>query len=110
MPTTIPIRPNVASQTFKVDLEGNTYNFRVIYNSRVGIWTMDISDEDGVELCNGVTMVLGADLIDQFNLGIGGLVMYELGTTGLDATAADLGERIFLAHLTEQELANGATV
>jgi len=108
--TEIPIESGVPSQTFKVDLEGDTYNFRVIYNTRVGVWTFDLSDEDGVELCSGVTMVLSADLIDQFNLGIGSLFMLEEGSTNIDAGVSDLGDRIILAHLTPQEVLDGVTV
>jgi len=101
--TEIPIEPAVYSQTFKVDLEDNTYNFRTIYNSRVGVWTFDLSDEAGTTLAGGVTMVLGADLIDQYNLGIGALIMAEEGITGIDAGPDDLGSRILLIHLTEEE-------
>jgi len=100
--TEIPIEPAVYSQTFKVDLEDNTYNFRTIYNSRVGVWTFDLSDEAGTTLAGGVTMVLGADLIDQYNLGIGALIMAEEGITGIDAGPDDLGSRILLIHLTEE--------
>ncbi len=108
--TEIPIESGLPSQTLKVDLEGNTYNFRIIFNSRVCVWTMDISDEADNTLCSGVAMVLGADLINQFNLGIGKLIMIENGSTGLDATADDLGDRIILAHLEEGETIDVTTV
>ena len=108
--TEIPIESGVPSQTLKVDLEGNTYNFRIIYNSRTGVWTFDLTDEDDVDLVSGVAMVLGASLIGQFNLGIGALAMVEQGATGLDATADDLGERILLVHLTEEDIANLETL
>ena len=101
--TEIPIESGVPSQTLKVDLEGNTYNFRIIYNSRIGVWTFDLTDEDGNCLASGVTMVLGANLIDQYNLNIGGLYMAEEGVTGEDATSEDLGSRVLLIHLTEEE-------
>jgi hypothetical protein len=108
--TEIPIESGVPSQTFKVDLDENTYNFRVIYNTRLGTWTFDLSDEDGVALCSGVTMVLSADLINQFNLGIGSLFMLEEGSTRVDASVDDLGDRIILAYLTPQEVLDGVTV
>lgn len=102
--TEIPIESGVPSQTFKVDLEGDTYNFRIIYNTRVGVWTFDLSNEDGESLADGVTMVMGTDLIDQYNLNIGALIMAEEGITRLDAGVDDLGERVLLIHLTEEEV------
>ena len=103
--TEIPIESGVPSQTLKVDLEGDAYNFRIIYNTRVGVWTFDLSNEDGEALASGVTMVMGADLIDQYNLGIGALVMVEEGITGIDAGVDDLGDRVIFLHLTEEEVA-----
>lgn len=108
--TEIPVEHGVPSQTLKVDLEGNTYNIRIIYNTRVGVWTLDLSNESGAPLASGVTMVLGADLINQFNLGIGALVMVEDGSTRLDASSEDLGSRILLIHLTPEEVANGSAI
>ena len=102
--TEIPIESGVPSQTLKVDLEGNVYNFRIIYNTRVGVWTFDLSSEDGIALASGVTMVMGSDMIDQYNLGIGALVMLEEGISRLDAGVDDLGGRILLIHLTPEEV------
>jgi hypothetical protein len=110
MPTEIPLKTGVPSQTFKVDLEGNTYNFRVMYNSRIGVWTFDLSDEDGNPLASGVTMVLGADLIDQFNLGIGSLIMVSLSPQRADASDSNLGSEILLVHVTQEEKENGITI
>ena len=108
--TEIPITPELPSQTFKVDLEGVTYNFRIIYNTRIGVWTLDINDENSEHLAGGIALVKGVDLVDQLKLGLGGLFKIEVGTSKEDATFAGLGVNVLLIHLTEEEIENGLTV
>jgi len=109
MPTTIPLTTD-PSQTFQVDLEGTVFTFRVIFNTRKQMWTMDIADADGVELVSGIPLLLGANMVNQFNLDIGALVMVEDGDTGLDAGPDDLGTRVLLANVTQKELDNEQAV
>jgi hypothetical protein len=108
--TEIPIDPTLASQTFKTDLEGNTYNFRVYYNSRGGYYAMDLSNENDELLVGGITLVMGGDIINQHELNIGGMFVVESGDTAIDPVFGELGSTHFLVHLTEQELADGITV
>ncbi len=104
--TEIPLLTGEPAQSLRVELEGELYNFRVTYNERLAVWGLDISDVDAVELASGVLLVVGADLLNPYNLGIGGLFVAEVGTTGGDADADNLGDVYQLIHLTEQETAD----
>ena len=104
----IPLSQNYSS-VFNIDLEGESYTFKTLYNSRFGNWSFNILKDD-VEIISGVNMVLGSDIIGQYNLGIGVLFMVDLDQTNLDATAFDIGKRVVLVHATEEEIANALTV
>ena len=104
----IPLSNNY-SALFKIVLNGETYDFRTLYNSRFGNWSFDII-KNNVEFITGINMVLGTDIIGQFNLGIGVLFMADLESFNLDATAFDIGERVVLVHTTEEEIQNALTV
>jgi len=104
----IPLSQNYSS-IFTIDIEGETYQFKVIYNSRFGNWSFNIIKND-IEIITGVSMILGTDIVGQFNLGIGILFMADLDQTNLDATAFDIGTRIVLVRATEEEIQNALTV
>ena len=104
----IPLSQNY-SATFTIDLNGEVYTFRTLYNSRFGNWSFDLLKDD-VEIASGISMILGSDIIDQFNFNIGVLFMVDLETTNLDATAFDIGERVVLVHTTQEEIENALTV
>lgn len=108
--TEIPLLTGEPAQSLRVELEGELYNFRITYNERLAAWGLDLSDVDAVALASGVLLVTGADLIAPYNLDIGGLFMAEIGTTGGDAGATNLGGVYKLIHLTEQELEDGVAV
>ena len=103
MPTTLPLT-NSPSQTFEVDFESAIYTCRVAWNSRAEWWFIDILDADEVVLINGVPLLLGSNIIEQYNLGIGGLSVINTEGTEEDATSENLGTTVLLIHLTEAEL------
>ena len=108
--TEIPLLIGEPAQSLRVELEGELYNFRITYNERLGAWSLDLSDVDAVALASGILLVVGADLLNAYNLNIGGLFMVEIGTTGGDAGADNLGDVYKLIHLTAQELEDVSTV
>jgi len=108
--TEIPLLTGEPSPSLRVDLEGELYNFRITYNERLNAWALDLSDVDAVALASGVLLVVGVDLLNAYNLNIGGLFMVEVGTTGGDAGADNLGDVYKLIHLTAQELEDVSTV
>jgi len=104
----IPLSQNY-SALFNVELDGELYQFRTLYNSRFGNWSFDLFRDD-VEIATGISMILGSDIVDQFNLGVGVLFMVDLETSTIDANAFDIGERVVLVHTTEEEIADAFTV
>jgi len=103
MPQQIPLTAD-GEQFFTITLEDTPVRLRVRRNTRQGVWYLDIYDEDAEPVVQGVAMVLGADILAQYSLGLGGLVMYN-DTESVDASATNLGERVILLHYSEAELA-----
>lgn len=70
------------NQIFPVQLNGVTYNMRMLWNSAdEGGWTLDIADADMKLLVCGVPLVAGANLLEQYKyLDIG--VELFCGTDG----------------------------
>lgn len=109
MAFTIPLTSD-PSQTFSIELAGDIYQFRVIYNQRYGTWSFDLSDVDDVLLVAGIPLLIGSDLLSQYNLEIGALVVIDTEETFVDATGddGDLGTRVILTYITPEELEAGA--
>lgn len=53
-------------QTFKIQLGGIIYKFRLYYNAVSTCWEVDISDVNEVPLVNGVPLITGAYLLSQY--------------------------------------------
>lgn len=100
---------NSAEQRFSVQLEGETYDFRVIYNSRAGFWTADIS-QGGAVLAYGVGLVAGINILDQFNFSIDRLYVVNLDETSQDPLFDGFGTTSKLFSLSEEEVASVETV
>lgn len=68
----IPLSPS--PQTFTVSLGGKSYQLTVQWRDAVeGGWALDIADSAGKPLVQGIPLVTGANLLDQFAyLGIAG--------------------------------------
>lgn len=63
-----------APQDLTVRLLGREYRMRIRYRAAPdGSWTLDLATLDGVRLANGIPLVTGANLLDQYDeLGVGG--------------------------------------
>lgn len=87
----IPTTPT--NQIFSVSLANVTYNIRMLWSNIGQYWVVDISDANGVPLVQGIPLVAGADLLQQFRyLGIGGaLVAQSTVSTNNDPSFTDLG-------------------
>lgn len=73
-------------QTFSIALSGVTYQLTFVYrNDALGGWTMDIADDSGNSLAQGIPLVTGADLLAQYGyLNFGG-ALYVQTTSNPDA-------------------------
>jgi len=101
----IPLNSN-PEQLFSIVLEGETYDCRVAYSSRVGDWAKSFS-QNGVELLNGVPLLGGVDILKQHNLPIKNMYTVNLDNQNTEATSENLGTVTRLFILTEEEIENG---
>lgn len=79
---------NSPAQKVIVQLGEVKYSFFVKWNG-LGFWTMDIGD-----LIVGIPLLLGTELLEPYNFGIGRMIVVDDSGQGLDAGIDDLGNRI----------------
>lgn len=62
----IPLTPT--PQSFGVNLSGTTYRLTFVWiEAPHGGWTMNIATAQGAPIANGIPLVTGANLLDQFD-------------------------------------------
>lgn len=92
----IPLSP--VPQKFNISLAGTTYRLSFVYrNGCYANWVMDIADNSGNAILNGLPLVEGADLLSQYQyLGLG----FSLYCTFENQNVAMLGlgtnQRLFM--------------
>lgn len=100
----IPISADPA-QTMTVQLGEVKYYLEIKYNSRNGVWVLDLyEDATRAPLALGLPILLGQDLLEPYNFGIGSLAAVDLSAQGKDAGADDLGERVVLCWVSPDEV------
>jgi len=92
------------NQSFRIDLDGIAYEFAVKLNSRLGVWGLSIR-RNGTPLLEGIAMVGGINMLDQYNITIDNLFTVNLVNTRLDPEVDNFGTDSKLFNLTEEELA-----
>ncbi len=100
----LPILPQ-ADQELAIQLGNTDFLVSLHYNERAAVWLMDLYDgtTNGFIAAN-IALVLGADLLAPYNLGIGSLFAFDMSGAGQDAGEADLGDRVKVYRL---ELTDG---
>jgi predicted Zn-dependent protease with MMP-like domain len=70
----IPLTPN--PQRFNITLSGVQYRLAVVWrNAEQGGWVLDIADVNGNPIIQGIPLVTGANLLEQYDyLGLGGVL------------------------------------
>lgn len=92
------------AQSFTCQLGGVKYYMEARYNSRNGVWTLDLYDDaTRTAILLGLAIVLGTDLLEPYNLGIGRLMAVDTNNSGTDAGADDLGSRVTLNWISADE-------
>ncbi len=97
----VPTRGDIGAYNFRVILDGDTFDLRVLHNAREDIWYLDIRDSSGVAIKDGLKLVsqmpVTARIVDD-RRPQGELL--ALDTTGLDVDAAfdELGSRVLLVY------------
>lgn len=99
----IPFTPE--RQIFNIRLGQRGVRLAIMFNERDGTWLLDVIDNaTAVDLLRGVPIVLGQDIWDSYNLGLGILIALDLSNSGIDAGPNDLGDRVRVYWLTPDEL------
>ena len=96
---------NSPEQIFNINLSGENYTFRVLVNSRTGLWTLDLS-QNNIDILLGVGLVGGVNILDQYNIAITNMFMINTDNPSLDPTVLNLGSVSRLFILNEEELEN----
>lgn len=93
-------------QLFSITLSGQTYDCRVILNSRTGVWSISFS-QSGTDIVNGVSLLGGVDILKQYNIPIENAYIVNLDMPNEDATKDNLGIVAKLFILTDEEVSGG---
>jgi len=104
----IPLNSS-SEQLFSITLNSTNYDCRVIYNSRVGIWSISFAT-GGDDVVTGIAIVGGVDMVKQYNFPVRNLYTVNLQNPSHDATADNLGTGAKLFMLTDEEVPSGASV
>lgn len=89
-------------QKFTISLAGVTYNMVLQWNGQGSFWGLDIADQNNVPIIQGLPLVTGIDLLEQYAyLGIGGqLIVTTDFDTGAPPTSSNLGSQSHLYFVT----------
>lgn len=86
----IPLSPT--PQKFSISLANVLYTLTLKWNPAAGVWVMDIADDSDTPIVNGIPLVSGSDLLEQYAyLGIDGAMYAETEGSLLPPTYANLG-------------------
>lgn len=98
----IPIEPGEVAFSLKVDLDNRPFTMQFTFNSRMAIWTLNISDDAGDELVNGIPIHVKQDLIRSFKhdprMPQGLLVAVNLVDGVTKPTIANFGSEVLLIY------------
>lgn len=92
-PFLIPLQQGTPQQ-FGITLNGVQYQLTIRWCSPGQVWIMDIADTNDNPVLQGVPLVTGSDLLEQFEyLGIGGVLLAQTTNNALAVpTFANLGD------------------
>ena len=92
-----------------VDLDGETYRLRFLWNDRIEAWTLDVFGSDGTIRAASLAVRSGfpinAALRSVAGLPAGILIALARDSDGSDPGLADLGARVRVVYLTAAETA-----
>lgn len=90
-PYEIPL--SAQAQQFQIQLGGTTYTLKLVWNTMLQLWVLDILTGDLLPVVTGLPLQPGVDLLAQFkHLGIPGQLWVELdGDLNQAPGYADLG-------------------
>ncbi len=107
MPKLVPLVPS--NPHYEAGLTIGTVQYRLVvrWNGRVECFFMDLLDVDGNPIRMGMAMVLGTFIGRQCahaDWPGGAFFLVDSSGTGTDAGIDDLGARVLMYHVTDEEL------
>jgi uncharacterized protein DUF6983 len=104
---TIPTRTDLEDYDLQANLDDVIFTLRFRWNRRLGLWFMDVADEDGGIIQASIAVVidfpLGARMRDSRWVG-GFFLAVDTSTAHTDAGVTDLGDRVQLLYFQASEL------
>lgn len=107
MAVVIPINAQFSNFVEDVTLDGVTYKFRFLFNNRFKQWSFSVLDINQVPLVEGIKLVLGYSLFDQYpgrNLPPGILSVIDVTETQDAIDRDNFGLTAELLYMTEAEV------
>ena len=96
---------NDPAQVFTAQLGDTKYTIDAKYNDRSGVWTLDLYDAATQALVvASLPLVIGQDLLEPYNFGIGSILCVDTSGQGADAGPDDLGERVKVYWFSPDEV------
>lgn len=90
---------------FTTQLGDAKFTFDVKFNDRSGVWTADIYDAvSKLLIVSSLALVLGQDLLEPYNFGMGSLFCVDTSGQGLDAGPDELGARVKVYWASQDEV------
>jgi hypothetical protein len=97
---------NTPAQQLTITLDSGTFDFYVRWNERAQNWNMSIGNPaTQATLVSNVPLLLGADLLSAYDLGIGYFIVYAEDGVQEDAAFDDLGTRINVYYVSDDLIA-----
>ena len=93
-------------QEFSITISDEVFDIRIVLNSRTGIWTISFS-QNGIDILNGIALVGGIDILQQFNIPVTNAYVINLENLNLDPSKTNLGTVSKLFILTDAEVSGG---
>lgn len=103
----IPVRNDLPAYQFTLELDGLVYSFTFTFNDRMGKWIMDIGDEQGDPIVQGLPVFADWPLLDRFKdtrLPPGLLIFVDTTGNKVDPTREDFGDRVVGMYIEEADL------
>lgn len=107
MPRVVPFTGQ-PKESLIITLGGRKLRMRATYRDLDGVWSLDVldaSEATEVPLIQGVSIVMGVDILEPYGLGIGGLFAVPNERPRDEAGRGELGGRVRLVHYNVDELA-----
>ena len=85
------------------EIDGREYLLRFLWNDRASAWYLDINDQDGNPIVNGVRLVCGViplarEVVGDSRMWSGDLYCYPTTQDDSDPGIGDLGNRVLLVY------------